>query len=418
MTPPGRGAHAQTATPPIGHVLADFAGCPRMSKATRRPRVVHVITRLVVGGAQLSVLALCDGLREHFDVRIVAGPQTGREGSLHRRAAEIAPLTVVPSLRREISPRWDPVAVPRLRAVLNRLDGDIVHTHSSKAGIVGRFAAAPLRAGVVHTVHGWGHTPADSLLHRAAFVALERAAARRCDALVAVSDDNRNEGLARRIGQPEDYRVIPPLVELGPLDPDFASARRRARAELGLNAEDEVIGWVGRFVEQKDPHTLARVVVSLLRARPSTRAVLVGDGPRRDQVEAALLDGAVRERVTLTGVVDRARELMPAFDVLVHPSLWEGQPTVVHEALSARIPVVSTRVSGIGELIQDGVTGRVVAPGASEEMAMAVSSLLDTPRLRAPLEERRLERLRGRPGREAALAGHLELYDSLLRGRC
>ena len=152
-----------------------------MSNTADRPRVVHVITRLVVGGAQLSVLALCEGLREHFDVRIVAGPQTGREGSLHRRAAEIAPLTVVEALRREISPRWDPVAIPRLRSLLRTLDGDIVHTHSSKAGIVGRFAAAPLRAeSSIRSMAGVTRRLTQGCI-APAFIALERAAARRCD---------------------------------------------------------------------------------------------------------------------------------------------------------------------------------------------------------------------------------------------
>src|SRR5438105_12084389 len=185
-----------------------------MSSRARRPRVIHVITRVIVGGAQQSLIELCGGLRDEFDLRIVTGPQTGSEGSLHQRAAEAAPVTVVNSLRREISPRRDLLAVRALRRLLRQMDGDIVHTHSSKAGIVGRFAAAPLRAYVVHTVHGWGHTPADSRPRRAVLIALERAAARRCDALVAVSADSRDEGLAHRIGRPDIYRVIPEAVEL------------------------------------------------------------------------------------------------------------------------------------------------------------------------------------------------------------
>ena len=387
-----------------------------MSARAGRPRVVHVITRLIVGGAQLSVISLCEGLSEDFDVRIVAGPQTGPEGSLHRRAATVAPLTVVDALRRELSPRWDPVAVGAVRRTLRRLDGDIVHTHSSKAGIVGRFAAAPLRARCAHTIHGWGHTPADAPLRRAAFIALERAAARRCDALVAVSADNRAEGLARHIGRPDAYRVIPEVVELEPLDPDFARSRARARAALGIDGEVEVIGWVGRFVEQKDPHTLSRVVIDLLSDRPASRAVLIGDGPRRADVEAAVSAAGVGDRVAFTGVLDTARTLMPAFDVLVHPSLWEGQPRVVQEALAERIPVVAARASGIGELIRDGETGFVVAPHAPEAMRAAVTAALDGPALRAPLSSRALEELKIEHGHALALERHRELYDALLKG--
>ncbi len=388
-----------------------------MTTWARRPRIIHVITRLIVGGAQLSVISLCEGLRDDFDIQIVAGPQTGPEGSLHRRAAAAAPLTIADSLRREISPRWDPVAVPALRRLLRRLDGDIVHTHSSKAGIVGRFAAAPLRARSIHTVHGWGQTPADPLLRRAAFIALERAAAKRCDALVAVSADNRAEGLAHHIGRPDIYRVIPEVVELEPLDPDFLRSRERARQALEIDAGVEIIGWVGRFVEQKDPQTLARVVMGLLLDRPASHAVLIGDGPRRGDVEGALRGAGMGDRVTFTGVVHTARMLMPAFDVLVHPSLWEGQPRVIQEALAERIPVVSARASGIVELIRNGETGFIVAPHAPEEMIAAATIVLDTPALRAPLPSRAIDELRAKHGRAVVLDRHRELYDALLKDR-
>lgn len=388
-----------------------------MTVGARRPRIIHVITRLIVGGAQWSVISLCEGLSDDFDIQIVAGPQTGPEGSLHRRAAAVAPLTVADSLRREISLRWDPVAVPALRRLLRRLDGDVVHTHSSKAGIVGRFAAAPLRARSIHTVHGWGHTPADPPLRRAAFIALERAAAKRCDVLVAVSADNRAEGLAHHIGRPDIYRVIPEVVELDPLDPDFTRGRERARAALGIDANVQVIGWVGRFVPQKDPQTLAHVVMCLLRDRPASHAVLIGDGPRRGDVEGALHAAGIGNRVTFTGVVEGAQTLMPAFDVLVHPSLWEGQPRVIQEALAERIPVVSARASGIGELIRNGETGFIVAPRAPEEMIEAARTVLDTPALRAPLRSHAIDELRAKHGRAVVLDRHRELYDELLKDR-
>jgi glycosyltransferase involved in cell wall biosynthesis len=379
-----------------------------------RPRIVQVITRLIVGGAQLSVVTLCEELSDEFDLRIVCGPQTGPEGSLHDRAAAAAPVSVLESLRRELSPRWDPVSVYALRRTLRRLDGEIVHTHSSKAGIVGRFAAAALPARVVHTVHGWGHTPADSQLRRAGFIALERSAAKRCDALVTVSADNRDEGLEQGIGRPEIYRVIPELVELDPIDSDFTRARALARRELGIAEGVELIGWVGRFVEQKDPQTLAGVLASLLRARPATHAVLIGDGPSRGAVQARLDAAGVGQRVKLMGVVHGARRLMPAFDVVIHPSRWEGQPRVVQEALAERVPVVSARASGVEELIVEGSTGFVVAPQAVEQMIAATARVLDTPTLRAPLSERVLAEMKASHGRAVAVARHRELYRELL----
>ena len=387
-----------------------------MTDGGRRPRVIHVITRLIVGGAQLSTISLCEGLRDDFDVRIVSGPQTGAEGSLQRRAAEAAPLTVVDALRREISPRWDPVAIHALRRVLRRLDADIVHTHSSKAGIVGRFAAAPTRARSIHTIHGWGHTPADSPLRQSAFIALERAAARRCDALIAVSGDNRAEGLAHGIGRPEMYHVIPEVVELDSLDPDFGASRMRAREALSIEAHVEVIGWTGRFVEQKDPTTLGRAIATVLLRRPGSRAVLIGDGPLRGDVEATIDAAGVGDRATFTGVVEGARQLMPAFDVLVHTSRWEGQPRVVQEALAERIPVVAAGTSGVAELITNGQTGLMVKPRAPMEMADAAAAALDTPALQPPLGKDVLDRLRTTHGPATVLRRHRELYEAVLKG--
>jgi glycosyltransferase involved in cell wall biosynthesis len=380
-----------------------------------RPKLVQVITRLIVGGAQLSMLALCEDLAADFDITIVCGPQTGEEGSLHRMARQLAPVIVLDALRRELNPRWDPMAVHALRRTLSRLDPDLVHTNSSKAGICGRFATAPLRARCVHTVHGWGHTPTDPWWRRRVFVGLERAAARRSAAIIAVSEETRRSGLRLQIGTSDLYRVIPEIVDTNPLDPDFAASRVRARESLGLRSSDEVIGWVGRFVAQKDPVTLASALAETLRLRPGARAVLVGDGPERGAVEAFLARHGVRERVMFTGVVHGARSLMPAFDVVVHPSGWEGQPIVVQESLAERIPVVTALVSGVRDLIEDGVNGFVVQPRSSGEMAQAVNRVLSARSMAVPLTSA-LRASVAQPGRRATVEQHRALYESLLSG--
>lgn len=378
-------------------------------------RIVQIITRLIVGGAQLSVLQLSSALREEgFDVRIVVGPQEGPEGSLRRDAAEIAPVTVVPSLRREMHPAFDVAAVLALRRTLRRLEPALVHTHSSKAGIVGRLAASGRETAVVHTVHGWGHTPNDSFGRRTALVGLERAVARSTDALVAVSRDVRDSGLALGIGRPEQYHVIPEFVDYQPRDPDFVRARATARRRLGQDEGGEIVGWVGRFVDQKDPQTLAGALAELLRRRPRTHAVLVGDGPLRDQVLQRLQAAAVDDRVRFTGLRLDARELYAAFDVLIHPSLWEGQPRVIQEALAERIPVVASRVAGTSDLVLDGATGFLVAARDAAAVADRAGAVLDDPGLRAPLPDEEIQRLANVHGARAARAGHLELYEQLL----
>jgi glycosyltransferase involved in cell wall biosynthesis len=382
-----------------------------------RPRVIHVITRLIVGGAQRTVLELASALVDEFDVEIVCGPDEGPEGSLRAAVAEVAPVTVVPALRRDIRPFDDLRAVRQLRHVLEQRQVDVVHTHSSKAGIIGR-RASPRTARLVHTIHGWGHTPADSAPRRWLFVALERRAAVRSDALVAVSEDTRDEGLRLGIGRADQYRVIPAgLVDFGLPAGGWAGARARARTELGIAPAAEIIGWVGRFSDQKDPPTLVRALEQTLLARPEATAVLVGDGPRRREAEARLRESAARDRVQFTGLRPDARRLMPAFDVLLHPSRWEGQPLVVKEALAERVPVVATRVSGVNELLGDRRLGAIVAVGDAAGMAEAAVSILEDPRRRAPVAEEAVAVVAERFGHDRVIAGHRELYREMVGRR-
>jgi glycosyltransferase involved in cell wall biosynthesis len=380
----------------------------------RKPLVVHVITRLIVGGAQLSVVGLCEALRDHYEVRLLSGPEEGPEGSLRARASEAAPLTIVPPLRREVNPRHDAAAAMALRREFRDIEPAIVHTHSSKAGIVGRLAALGSAARVVHTVHGWGHTPADSRLRRATFVRAERVAARWTDALVAVSPEVREEGLRYKIGEPHLYDVIPEFVDYRPRSSDFASSRRYAREALGLEESDQVVGWVGRFVPQKDPETLVRALQLILTSRATVRAVLVGDGPMREHTANLLRATPVGKRVAFAGLREEVRSLYPAFDVLLHPSRWEGQPRVIQEAIAERVPVVATRVAGTRDVIENGRTGYLTTPGDAEGMANRTMAILDDSSLRAPLADDLVAEVAARHGHESALRGHLELYERLL----
>ena len=379
-----------------------------------KPLVVHVITRLCVGGAQLSVFHLSRDLREHYDVHVVCGPDVGDEGSIFEEVAAELPTTLLPVLRRPLRPAEDVRAARALHRLYERLRPAIVHTHSSKAGVLGRHAARGTGAAVVHTVHGWGHTPADSPLRRGAFVASERLAARWSDRLVAVSQDVRDEGIRRGIGRPEQYEVVPEYVDYSPADPDFARTRAAARAALSLPPDAEVVGWVGRFMPQKDPRTLARAVALLLASRPRLHACFVGDGPDRAEVERTLRSDGSGERAHFAGFHKDIRPLYAAFDVLLHTSRWEGQPRVPQESIAERVPVVTAKVAGTGDLIGSGPVGFEVAPGDAEAFAARVAEVLESPSLRAPLPEEAVAAVARRNGRELALRRHFEIYAELL----
>ncbi|MBJ7470233.1 MAG: glycosyltransferase family 4 protein [Solirubrobacteraceae bacterium] len=383
----------------------------------RRPIIVHVITRLIVGGAQLTTIEVCRGLADAYDLRLVTGPELGTEGSLMQLAAEATTLEVLPELRRSINPMSDVYATRALRRLLRTIDPDIVHTHSSKAGVIGRAAARGSRAKIVHTVHGWGHTPDDAPTKRRVLVAAERLMARGTDVLIAVSDDVRAEGIRQRIGRPGQYRVVPEHVSIEPVHPDFATARGEARASLGIEGDGPVVGWVGRLAPQKDPHTLVAAMTQIAAALPAARFELIGDGPMRGEVEASVAEAGLTARVRFHGLRHDARSLYCAFDLVLHPSRWEGQPRVVQEALAEGVPVVATEAAGVRQMIQDGVSGYAVALSDPQAMAKAAIDVLTDASMVAPLSRVALEQLYATSGADRAEAGHREIYRELLEQR-
>jgi len=380
----------------------------------RPPLLIQVITRLIVGGAQLTILGLCEGLREHFEVRVISGPDEGPEGSLRSELEALVPVLVLPDLHRDIQPIRDLGALRALRRTFLSDAPAIIHTHSSKAGVLGRIAAPRPATRVVHTVHGWGFTPADAWWTREAFIRMERLVARRTDALVAVSADVRDEGCRLGIAERDDYYVIPEYVDYRPRPGAFQASRERARKELRLAESDRVLGWIGRFVPQKDPRTLAAAIHGILVASPDLRAVLIGDGPQRPEIEQRVSDLGLSDRVLFTGVRRDARALLAAFDVLIHVSRWEGQPRVVQEAIAERVPVVATRVSGLTDIVIPHRTGYLVDPGDARGLVDATLRVLDRRGVAAPLPGSVVEEIARRHGHEASLNRHLHLYDQLL----
>ncbi len=347
-----------------------------MRVAADKIRVAHVITRMIVGGAQETVLlaaALAD--RSRFEPVVVCGPQTGSEGSLHdevrRRGVE---LVVLPDLVREVSPRKDALAVRALARLFRERGVDVVHTNSSKAGIVGRVAAR--RAGVprvIHTVHGWPFHDRQSAVGATAWRFLERRTAPIAERLVVVAESDRAKGLAVGIGRPEQYALVRSSLELDLYGADPA-ARSAVRRELGIPEDAQVIGAVNRLSPQKDPVLLMDAVLPLLAERPEARLLLVGDGPLRAEVERRATD-----QVVLTGLRADVPRLLAAMDVFVLASQWEGLPRTLLQAMATGVPVVATDADGVAEVVQDGVTGRLVPRSDAPALGRAVAQVLDDP---------------------------------------
>lgn len=357
-------------------------------------RVLQLVTELVVGGAALTMLDFAEDLAAEHELLIAHGQLLDAGNAAARRARARFPTYELPRLVRELDARADVAAMRAFAALCRQVHPDVIHTHSSKAGIVGRLGAPP-RSGVsFHTIHGWGHTPSDGPLRRHVLLNAERLAALRSTRLIAVSEEVREEGLAMRIGRPGQYAVIGAPVDMHPHTRTFDAARAQARARLRIPQDADIVGWVGRFSPQKDPVLLVAVLEELLRTRHNAYAVLIGDGPMRAAVEERLAAEIAERRVVLTGVRDDVRALYAAFDVLLHTSRWEGHPRVVREALVERVPVVTARVGGTGVVSSDRRLGRELPSPGRDAYLDAISAILDSPTLRAPIDEAALVSLR------------------------
>jgi glycosyltransferase involved in cell wall biosynthesis len=353
-------------------------------------RVVHVITRLIVGGAQENTVLSCALIdRARFPSDIVVGPQTGPEGELFTEArARGLDVHLEPTLVREVSPAKDALSVAKLAGWFRRLEPDVVHTHSSKAGITGRVAArlAGVRS-VVHTVHGWGFNPEQPSRERTLYENLERWCAPLADALVVVADKNRDLGLRLRIGKEEQYRVIRSGIELEGYRRD-AGEGRAIREELAIPPDAFVFGTVGRLSDQKAPFDALEAFVRASAADPDAWFVFVGDGPHRDALERRAREAGVGERVRFAGLRRDVRAFLSAMDAFVLASRWEGLPRVVLQAMAAELPVVATAVDGTPEAVVDGATGFLVRAGDVEALAERMMRLRhDVPTRRAMGEQ-------------------------------
>ncbi len=351
-----------------------------------RTRVVQIITKLELGGAQQLALETCRRLdRRRFEVSLL----TGTEGELlgEARAIPDCRLELLPDLIREVSPARDVRALLALRRLLVRerrtAPGTvIVHTHSSKAGILGRAAARLAGIPIVlHSIHGYGFHDRQRQAARRFYIGLERLVARWTDAFIAVAEENRRTGIALGLFPPERCEVIHGGIEVDAYQRP-AETREAARAALGVPAGVPLVGMIACLKPQKAPEDFVAVAARVRAACPTTRFILAGDGERRRAVEAAVraagLDGAFQ----LLGWRRDVPDLLAAMDLFVLTSRWEGLPLVFMQAMAAGRPVVATNVNGAPEAVRDGVTGYLVPPGDIAGLADRVVQLLRDPAAR------------------------------------
>ncbi len=384
----------------------------------RPVRIARVIARLNIGGPAQHTILLTAGLdRARFTTTLVTGVVGPAEGDFMEaaRARGVNPI-VIPELGRSIRPARDLTALVTLIRLFRRLRPDIVHTHTAKAGALGRLAARI--AGVPVTVHTFhGHVldgyfpPAVTRL----FLGMERALARRTDRLVTVSPRLRAELLAMGIGRPEQVTVIPLGLDLE----RFRRARPEQpalRVSLGLRAEVPLLGIVGRLVPIKDHATLFRALALLDAHGPPAHLVVVGDGEERRRLEALANRLDLGARIHFLGWRTDLETILKELDVVVCASRNEGTPVALIEAMAAGVPVLSTDVGGVADLVAHGETGWLVRPGDPPSLAEAIRHLLDDEALRARLAAAGRTAALDRHGVDTLIRRVETLYTELLHG--
>ena len=366
-------------------------------------RICHVSTRLILGGSQENTVLSCETqARRGHDVSLLFGPIHGPEGTMLPRAKSFRTregrgieTVEIPNLVREVSPLRDLRARRELMQEIERLDPDVVHTHSSNAGVLGRDAAWALcarrgRPAVVHTVHGPPFMPVEGgalkrLRVRAinkAYELAEKRAAKRCHAIVSVADAMTAQFLARGIGTPELFTTVRSGTDLAPYDGlDRAAARTRVRAELGIDPGAFVIVTVARLAQHKGHDDLLDAMGASMRADPRITLLWIGDGWWRGRLLSKAAAMGLERQIKTTGLVppERVPELVCAADVLAHPSYREGLPRTVVQALLCGVCPVAYDCDGTGEAVREMQTGRLVRTGDAETLRVALLWVRDNP---------------------------------------
>ena len=373
-------------------------------------RVATLITRLEGGAGVLTLRGARVLDPDEFDVTLITG--SGNH-LIDQATAAGLDVFIEPALRTPIDPRSDFRALHSLGSLLSRGRFDVVHTHTAKAGVLGRMAASRVAVQrIVHTYHGFPFHEFQSSGRRGAYVAVERRMGRITDLALCVGAGVAAEAVRRKLIAPDRVRTIGVAVDSelgGPAPAGQPGAREKARRALGLPTDAKVVGVVGRLTYQKAPEDFLAAMRSL--ARPDVVGVWIGGGELEERLRrmAAQQPGA---RVVLAGERLDVPDLLPALDVFALPSRYEGLPTAIVEAMACGVPVVATAVNAVADVVIPGETGLLVPPRRPYLLAGAVRYLLDHPVAAARMAATARARLGARFGdqtlREALSAAYAE----------
>jgi glycosyltransferase involved in cell wall biosynthesis len=370
-----------------------------------RIKILHLITHLGFGGGLDNTLLTVKGhSRDRFEVHLAAGQI--EEGEAYTdwsaRAEECADtLFIIPDLRRSVHLLHDLRAVKQIADLIRQQNYQIVHTHTAKAGILGRIAAR--RAGVpvvIHTYHAFGwqvaQSPQDSVLRKLVtplkeqvYVAVERYGASLSDALIAVADLNKREVIERKVAPPEKITTIYSGIDLERFSA-CSTDRNEICRRFGLDPELPIVGMIGRLSTQKAPLDFVKAAKLVLQSLPDVQFIMVGDGPMAQEVEEAI---GSEHRIKILGFMEDVTEIFAILDVFALASLWEGLGRALTEAMIMNVPVAATDVGGVPELVIHKETGLLSSPQDFAQLAENIIWLLNHPEEARKMSDRAYDRV-------------------------
>jgi glycosyltransferase involved in cell wall biosynthesis len=366
-------------------------------------KIVHIITRLILGGAQENTLITCKLLAERgHNVTLITGPAIGPEGELFNQTRnQKYNVIIVPKMIRAICPLYDTISYCQLKRHLKQLQPDIVHTHSAKAGILGRFAAhalkgkwAPNKPAVIHTIHGLAFHPYQNQLINEFYIAIEKAAAKRTDFFISVADAMTAQATAVGIGKPEQFTTAYSAIEEDDfLQPISKELKRTFRQKYGIAENAVVLVTIARLFMLKGHDHIIESAKKLSQRYKNAVWLFVGDGNLLEHYKKQVRRLGLSEKIKFTGLLPphQIPVAINSSDILVHCSSREGLARTLPQAMLCAKPAVSFDVDGAREVVNEN-TGRLIQPKNVEQLTTACAELIENDDMRDKL---------GRAGRES-----------------
>ena len=391
-------------------------------------KVVHIITRLILGGAQENTLITCKLLAERgHEITLITGPAIGPEGELLSRTTNQRYDTVVlDKLIRPIHPLYDFLSYYQIKELLFRLQPDVVHTHSAKAGILGRFAAHHLKGkwsenvpAVVHTIHGLAFHPYQSKWLNKFYIAVEKSAAKRTDSFICVADAMTTQALDAGIGRPERFVTAYSAIEEDDfLQPISEQRRKDFRRKYGIPEGALVLITIARLFMLKGHEYIIESAKELSKRFDDAVWLFVGDGNLAEHFKKQVKEFGLADRFKFTGLLPPGEIplAIQSSDILVHCSLREGLARALPQAMLCGKPAVSFDIDGAREVVNEN-TGRLIEPKNVGQLTEACAELIEDKELREKLGQAGRESVKEKFAPATMVDKIEELYGRLIATR-